>query len=531
MEMQLLHLIESAATAPAQFLVASLWQGALLALTAWVGLEAWPAVQGRLAQGRGSQDRTSKIAPRTRFLLWMIVLVLAAAIPFSSFLPGLVRSPVRSIAAVAPRAAHLSAPISALSLSAVWAVAILGVWALASLVCLARLFVNAWRLRRLAQRAEVLPLETVGSELRAKLNRPGMRRVELRISGEIDGPAAAGFFHPAILIPGWLLEKLAPAELEQIAVHELAHLRRHDDWTNLLQKFLCALFPLNPALLWVERRLCREREMACDDAVLDAAVSPREYASCLTTLAEKRLLHRMQSLAPGAWRRRSELAERIHRILRHKNGRPTHRSRSLVGGFLMLYLCAAVALAHSPRLVAFVPTREGAGAAHASEMHAAAKFPAVRATDALGGAHVVDAAFRTPAAARIPSRMTQPVAADFAQSTSHASAPHALAEPEVRARAGSAAAQARATLVAERTARAQSQNVPIVFAVWESSPEDFDAVVETTVVEQPDPQAVPQTKTGAAQKNSIWEKASQDDVMPIPVLTFRSPAGWIVFEL
>jgi beta-lactamase regulating signal transducer with metallopeptidase domain len=523
MEMQLVHLIESAATAPAQFLIASLWQGGLLALTAWAGLEAWPAVQSRLTQGRLNQGRgsVSKIAPRTRFLLWMIVLVLAAAIPFSSFLPG----PARSIAAVAPRAVYLSAPMSALSLSAVWAVAILGVWALTSVVCLARLFVNAWRLRRLAQRAEVLPLETLGSELRAKLETPGMRRVELRVSGEIDGPAAAGFFHPAILIPGWLLEKLAPAELEQIAVHELAHLRRHDDWTNLLQKFLCALFPLNPALLWVERRLCREREMACDDAVLDAAVSPREYASCLTTLAEKRLLHRMQSLAPGAWRRRSDLAERIHRILRHKNGRPTHRSRSLVGGFLMLYLCAAVVLAHCPRLVAFVPTREGAGAAHAPEMHAAAKFPAVRATDALGGAHVVEAAFRTPAAARIPSRRTRPVAADFAQSTSHTSV-----KPEDRARAGSAA-QARATLAAQRIARARSQNAPIVFAVWESSPEDFDAVVETTVVEPADPRAVPETETGAAQKNSAWEEASQDDVMPIPVLTFRSPAGWIVFEL
>ena len=58
-----------------------------------------------------------------------------------------------------------------------------------------------------------------------------------------------GFFSPRLLIPEWLFAKLAPSDLQQIVLHECEHLRRGDDWINLLQKVGLALFPLNPALL------------------------------------------------------------------------------------------------------------------------------------------------------------------------------------------------------------------------------------------------------------------------------------------
>jgi beta-lactamase regulating signal transducer with metallopeptidase domain len=64
-----------------------------------------------------------------------------------------------------------------------------------------------------------------------------------------------GFLHPRILIPPALLERLTSPELQQVVLHEMEHLRRRDDWTNLLQKMGLVLFPLNPVLLWVERRL------------------------------------------------------------------------------------------------------------------------------------------------------------------------------------------------------------------------------------------------------------------------------------
>ena len=72
-----------------------------------------------------------------------------------------------------------------------------------------------------------------------------------------------------------------------ILLHENAHLRRWDQWTNLAQKIVTALFFFHPAVWWIENRLTLEREMACDDIVLAQTASPRDYASFLISFAEK----------------------------------------------------------------------------------------------------------------------------------------------------------------------------------------------------------------------------------------------------
>ena len=98
-------------------------------------------------------------------------------------------------------------------------------------------------------------------------------------------------------------------------LHEVGHLRRADDWINLLQKLSLVIVPLNPVLMWIERRLCLERELACDDDVLRLTKAPKAYATCLTNLAEHRLGRRVAALSLGAWERQSELARRVHSIL------------------------------------------------------------------------------------------------------------------------------------------------------------------------------------------------------------------------
>jgi len=137
-------------------------------------------------------------------------------------------------------------------------------------------------------------------------------------------------------------------------MHEMEHLRRRDDWTNLIQKISLALFPLNPALNWIERRLCVERELACDDCVLNATSAGRAYASCLTTLAEHSLRRRIASLALGAWGKRSELAQRVDRILL---GQKSSLARTpgyvLTGVFIAGLLGGVVSLARTPMLVSF----------------------------------------------------------------------------------------------------------------------------------------------------------------------------------
>ena len=139
----------------------------------------------------------------------------------------------------------------------------------------------------------------------------------------------------------------------------MAHLDRGDDWTNLLQKLLRALSPLNPALFWAERNLCLERERACDDAVLDAAGNPRAYASFLTKLAESRLVKRAAMLAPGFWKRHSELAGRVDNILHHRRAPRPIFSRSLVATTLFASLFGVLLLQRAPGIVTFAAGTNG----------------------------------------------------------------------------------------------------------------------------------------------------------------------------
>src|SRR5207248_10974238 len=100
------------------------------------------------------------------------------------------------------------------------------------------------------------------------------RRVALTTTERVNVPAAIGFFKPMIVIPAWALRELTPAELNIVLLHEFAHLRRGDAWTNLLQKIVRSLFLFHPAVCWIESRLSLEREMACDDQVVAETANP-----------------------------------------------------------------------------------------------------------------------------------------------------------------------------------------------------------------------------------------------------------------
>jgi hypothetical protein len=142
--------------------------------------------------------------------------------------------------------------------------------------------------------------------------------------------------------------------LNQVVLHELAHLRRWDDWTNLAQKIVRALFFFHPAVWWIEKKLSLEREMACDDAVLAESASPRSYAECLVHLAEKSVLRRGVALAQAAVGKICQTSLRVAQILDVDRAVRTSTiwkpSVALVGGFALL---SVVGISRAPRLVVF----------------------------------------------------------------------------------------------------------------------------------------------------------------------------------
>src|SRR6202789_3324234 len=314
-------------TGPAELLIASIWQGLLLTALAWAALKLAPGLRAS-----------------TRFTLWLIVFTLVALLP--CFALGRALFGPHSVSAI--HQADFS-----LHLNNAWAFVIEGLWVLASLFSLIRLSASARQMRTLWRKATPVPFHELDAELQSIVVRAGSRPVEVRLSDAIDAPSVLGFFRPAVIVPRSLWSELAPSELKQIILHEIAHLDRGDDWTNLLQKLLRALCPLNPALFWAERHLSLEREQACDDAVLDAAGNARAYATCLTKLAENRLVKRAALLAPGFWKRHSELAGRVENILHRRRSLGPMLSRGLVAAGLAISLSGVLLLQRFPGIITF----------------------------------------------------------------------------------------------------------------------------------------------------------------------------------
>ncbi len=312
---------ENVSRVMAGWFVSGLWQGVVLAVGVGICL---------------------RLVPRTtaavRFAIWTAVFAVLAVLP-------LVHAYSANSGGGMPGRGAVLHPV--LHLDARWSFAIAALWLMVSLVRGVKLAVSAVRLHEIWKRA--VPVEACDEVLLAA----GFRGVQVCTSKDVDRPSVIGFFSPRILIPEELFGRLTTAEFGQIVLHEVGHLHRADDWINLLQKVSLVAVPLNPVLLWIERRLCLERELACDDDVLRLTKAPKAYASCLTNLAEHRLGRRAAALSLGAWERQSELARRVHRILRGSQGMGRVQARVVMGALVLGLLGGSVELARCPQFVSF----------------------------------------------------------------------------------------------------------------------------------------------------------------------------------
>ncbi len=180
--------------------------------------------------------------------------------------------------------------------------------------------------------------------------------VRALVSPDIASPMAAGLFRPAILLPERLLAELDDEELDQIRVHETAHLLRRDDVALLVQRSIEALFALHPVVRWITRRIDLEREIACDDFVVEQTGQARPYASCLAHVVEIAGGMRASIAASAATAERSHLARRIEMLLdktRHKGTRLLKTRLSFMVGALIALAFVAV---KTPGIVAFAAT-------------------------------------------------------------------------------------------------------------------------------------------------------------------------------
>ncbi|PYT27353.1 MAG: hypothetical protein DMG57_18620 [Acidobacteria bacterium] len=333
----------------------SLWQAVAVALVAWLALKLTP-----------------RINAATRFVVWWAVLAVITVLPIAGRLTTVWQprpEAVVSAPMVSAQSSDLSVaarPIAATPTTisraallpielhvATWPLWIFTAWLVTFLYQIARIVCSYRYLQGVKRRSRPptreLQLNFDEWVLACHVRRP----VRLLLSNEIASPMAVGFLQPAVILPEPLLDQFTAPELDHILLHELAHMARRDDWTNLMARFITAVVGLHPVAAWVLRRIEAEREIASDDWVVAMTGAARPYATMLARLFEICRARRQELLASGMANGASHLGARIEMLLR--SGREFAPKASLMRVALsaIILLAFAMASSHIPRWIAF----------------------------------------------------------------------------------------------------------------------------------------------------------------------------------
>lgn len=344
---------------------AGVWQGALFVGLALLLLRLMPRASATL-----------------RHTALVILFVLTLGLPWLSLL-----HPAR--AAQASHSLHIS----------VWvAIVIAGWWAVATLYRTVSLML-AWQyLRQVRRNAVSVSFDLEGVDV------PVNRRPRVCTSASVDTPVIVGFLHPVLLLPEWLAPTLSAEEFRQIALHECEHLRRHDDWINLWLQIGMTIFPLNPALLWLNRRIGMQRELACDAAVVAATARPTDYAASLVHMASNRRLGNPLRFALAAWGPQSEISQRVHALLEQPREWTGWQRTIATSAMMVLLLVSAGALAFTPQVVS-VPTSFAMTAGSSQNRGAAEMVAEVSSSHSEpASVHFVPTSYTTPRVSNVRFR-------------------------------------------------------------------------------------------------------------------------------
>ena len=295
-------------------------------------------------------------SPALRHLLWTIVLlkpIVAVAIssPYTLFTPlaSLVEPGNASALPVDHSTVQVAASPTIATSSVRLTLAGWGaiLWLVGAVLLIGRVLIGygiVWCLRQQAQVQHDGPLFNALQQARQTLD--GYPKVEVATSPSISSPMALGILRPIIIFPSDLVEKLSTDKLALVLMHELAHVRRWDNLTLLLQRLVSAILFFHPAVWLCGRMLRREAEQACDDLVVCATGRSEAYARGLTHVAERvahlnPLMRRIPTMNAFA-ATESDLALRIRRALSGSAHRMGTRARVLAA--VLLCPLAAVTL-------------------------------------------------------------------------------------------------------------------------------------------------------------------------------------------
>ena len=185
-------------------------------------------------------------------------------------------------------------------------------WLLGMVILSARLAGGRWYLERLRHH-HTCPLPAWEAAVATLATRLRLRRpVTVMASGLAKVPLVIGHLKPLILLPTALVSNLPPEQIEAILAHELAHVRRHDYWVNMLQSLIEVIFFYHPMVWWLSSVVREEREKCCDDLAVSLCGDTLVYAKALS---EAESLQHPAAPLVVAFAKRGGLLARIERLV------------------------------------------------------------------------------------------------------------------------------------------------------------------------------------------------------------------------
>lgn len=252
-------------------------------------------------------------------ILWMIGISCLALIPLASIMTHISDTGPNFSNAVLTLSAPASAaaePLTSLSTSFSSSYLTLLLYLLPCLFLLVRMLFAVISVIGIGKRALPAPDNYTASISKDVAIKLGLSRpVRILCSAEITSPFSFGIFHPKVILPEQAKD-WSKSTLEDVLVHELSHIKRHDWLSTLFCHFIASLYWINP-LCWIAiNRISEEAEHSCDAAVLEFGKNGADYARNLLQIARRsrdghRLLTQMMA-------DKRVLPKRVKRILENK---------------------------------------------------------------------------------------------------------------------------------------------------------------------------------------------------------------------
>lgn len=249
-----------------------------------------------------------------------------------------------------------------------WGSLVATMWIVGASVVLATIvlgILQTWWLTYSAEEVRDGPLADMAEDAADQL--AVRQRVTLLMSARSVMPMTWGL-SPKVFLPS-SANDWTDARIRAVLLHELAHVKRRDYLTQLIARFASALYWFNPLVWFALRQMRIERELACDDLVLNSGSKASEYAEHLLEIARSLVDGSGVPASSIAIARRNRFSERLLAILdatrRRADVSPVVAASAWVVGLLIVLPVASATvgsrvpaspLLRAPEILAVLPS-------------------------------------------------------------------------------------------------------------------------------------------------------------------------------